>query len=62
MNVKDIIHKTHLEQSEMQYVVEQYIKERKGKEGKIYCTSSIDLMKLDGAYNVAVKWFMQNEC
>lgn len=68
MNVSDIIRKTVLDQAEMQFVVEQYIEERKGVKVTIDLTPKSQLasllvqdqlIKLHAAYDCAVRWFNQ---
>lgn len=71
MVVSDIIRKTELSQAEMQFVVEQYIKERKGVNVNIHIalpTNSFErlsmhfaqdqIIKLTNAYNDACGWYL----
>jgi len=76
MNIKKIINKTHLEQSEMQYVVEQYIKEKKGVDVEINLLKGVSndvpepfiimhlrqqLQLLVNAFEIACKYFANKQ-
>jgi hypothetical protein len=77
MDVKEIIGKTELTQEEMQFVVEQYIFEKKGKKVKIDIMSNPvinlvppmmqrpliqrELSMLNEAYNIACEYFFNKE-
>jgi len=75
MEVKEIIRKEKLEQSEMEFVIEQYIKEKKGRDVKINIHNNQmihlipkefqqsilqkELQLLNEAYNVACSYYFK---
>jgi hypothetical protein len=60
MNIKEIINKNNLEQHEMEYVVEEYIFEKKGKRIKINSLNH-PIIKQFGINNLISKQIMENE-
>ena len=76
MDVYEIIKKDHLDQNEMEYVVEQYIKIKKGRDIKINVRANPilsmiplqfqqqiiqnELSMLNEAYDVAMGYFINN--
>lgn len=67
MEIKDIIYKQNVEQSEMQFIIEQYIKVRKGVDIKcnprqtgIRIFDIGEVTKLISFYNTAADWFIKN--
>lgn len=71
MIVEEIIRKPEVDQNEMEYVVEQYIKERKGVDVKINipimggligaALNQQQLSLLSDSYMTASQWFRDNK-